>query len=184
MALSGDGKDADHKTGGPRYSLRSESVHVMNVPKDLSELFQAIASEFRAILGANLVAIYLWGSLTYDAFDETCSDVDTVVVTQRDLDDHEFSRLDEWFKRKAPANRWVARLDMRFVIDHEFLDKSSRCCGFYPYTGKLVRQGSDGNPIMMRHNLLGSQRAKSCGRWDGRIKPDFGCLKHKPACTS
>jgi predicted nucleotidyltransferase len=120
----------------------------MNVPKDLSELLQAIASEFPAILGANLVGIYLWGSLTYDAFDETCSDVDSVVLTQRDLDDHEFSRLDEWFKRKAPANRWVARLDMRFVIDHEFLDKSSRCCGFYPYTGKLVRQGSDGNPLI------------------------------------
>src|SRR5437879_6050991 len=37
---------------------------------------------------------------------------------------------------------------MRFVIDHEFLDKSSRCCGFYHYTDKLVRNGSDGNPIM------------------------------------
>jgi len=37
---------------------------------------------------------------------------------------------------------------MRFVIDHEFLDKSSRCCGFYHYTGKLVRHGSDGNPII------------------------------------
>ena len=37
---------------------------------------------------------------------------------------------------------------MRFVIDHEFLDKSSRCCGFYHYTDKLVRHGSDGNPII------------------------------------
>jgi hypothetical protein len=36
---------------------------------------------------------------------------------------------------------------MRFVIDHRFLDKSS-CCGFYHYTGKLVRHGSDGNPII------------------------------------
>ena len=26
---------------------------------------------------------------------------------------------------------------MRFVIDHEFLDKPSRCCGFYHYLGKL-----------------------------------------------
>jgi len=37
---------------------------------------------------------------------------------------------------------------MRFVIDQEFLDKTSRCCGFYPHTGKLVRHGSDGNPII------------------------------------
>ena len=90
----------------------------------------------------------MWGSLTYDAFDEMCSDVDCVAVTVRDLDDREFSELDEWFKSKGEENRWVKRIDMRFVIDHEFLDKASRCCGFYHYTGKLVRHGSDGNPII------------------------------------
>jgi hypothetical protein len=39
-------------------------------------------------------------------------------------------------------------MDMRFVIDREFLDKTSRCCGFYHYIGKLTRHGSDGNPIV------------------------------------
>ena len=37
---------------------------------------------------------------------------------------------------------------MRFVIDREFLDKASRCCGFYHHTGRLARHGSDGNPII------------------------------------
>ena len=37
---------------------------------------------------------------------------------------------------------------MRFVIDQEFLDNASRCCGFYHYIGRLVRHGSDGNPII------------------------------------
>ena len=37
---------------------------------------------------------------------------------------------------------------MRFVIDHEFLDKASRYSGLYHYIGKLVRHGSDGNPII------------------------------------
>jgi hypothetical protein len=36
----------------------------------------------------------------------------------------------------------------RIVIDREFLDKTSRCCGFYHYTGKLSRHGLDGNPII------------------------------------
>jgi Domain of unknown function (DUF4111) len=120
----------------------------MNIPKNLSDLLQAMATDFPAILRGNLVGIYLWGSLTYDAFDETCSDVDCVGVTRRDLDDREFSKLDEWFKNKAKGNRWVDRIDMRFVIDEEFLDKESRCCGFYHYLGKLVRHGSDGNPII------------------------------------
>src|SRR5438094_4540606 len=121
----------------------------MDLPKDLSDLLQAMATDFPGILCGNLVGIYLGGSLTNDAFDETCSDVDCVGVTQRDLDDRESSELDKWFKRKkAEPNRWVGRIDMRFVIDHEFLDKASRCCGFYPYRGKLVRHGSDGNPII------------------------------------
>jgi hypothetical protein len=119
-----------------------------NIPKDLSELLHAAAADFPAILRGNLVGIYLWGSLTYDAFDETCSDADCIVVTSRDLDDREFSELDEWFTNTGEHNRWVERVEMRFVIDHEFLDKTSRCCGFYHYTEKLVRHGSDGNPII------------------------------------
>jgi len=119
-----------------------------NIPDDLSGLLRAMAADFSAILGENLVGLYLWGSLTYDAFDATCSDVDLVAVTQRDLDAREFSELDAWFTNKKQQNRWVARIDLRFVIDHEFLDKSSRCCGFCHHTGKLTRHGSDGNPII------------------------------------
>jgi len=119
-----------------------------NIPNDLRDLLQAMAADFRAILSRNLVGIYLWGSLTYGAFDERCSDVDLVTVTARDLNDREFSALDEWFQHQAEQNRWVKRLDIRFVIDHEFLDKTSRCCGLYHDTERLVRHGSDGNPIM------------------------------------
>ena len=119
-----------------------------NIPKDLSDLLEAMATDFPAILRENLVGIYLWGSLTYEAFDEACSDVDCIGVTRRDLDEREFSELDDWFNNEGEHNRWVKRIDMRFVIDQEFLDKSSRCCGFYHYTGKLVRHGSDGNPII------------------------------------
>jgi hypothetical protein len=72
----------------------------MDVPEDLSGLLQAMAIDFPAILRGNLVGIYLWRSLTYNAFDETCSD--------------------------------VGRSDRRaFAIDREFLDRKSRCCGFY-----------------------------------------------------
>ena len=142
--------------GTPNISARLGTADILaqemnlptNIPPDLSELLQLMATDFPAILSGNLVGIYLWGSLTYEAFDETCSDVDCIGVTRRDLDDREFSELDEWFRNKVENNRWARRIDMRFVIDHEFLDKSSRCCGFYHYTSKLVRHGSDGNPII------------------------------------
>lgn len=118
----------------------------MNLPADLSDLLRQMADDLPPILHGNLVGIYLWGSLTYDAFDPACSDVDLVAVTERDLDDREFSDVDDWFERNG--NPWVRRIDMRFVIDHEFLLKTSRCCGFYHYTGKLTRHGSDGNPFI------------------------------------
>ena len=68
------------------------------------------------------------------------------MVTGRDLADAEFSALEKWFGESAGRNPWTEKLDMRFVIDGEFLDKQSRCCGFY--SGKLGRHGSDGNPII------------------------------------
>lgn len=120
----------------------------MKISDDLADLLRIIAAELPGILRGNLVGVYVWGSLTYDAFDEICSDVDLVAVTERDIGDREFSELEAWFANKEKQNRWVRRIDMRFVIDHQFLDKTSHCCGFYHYLGKLTRHGSDGNPLI------------------------------------
>ena len=117
-----------------------------NIPENLSALLRAMAIDFPALLADNLVGIYLWGSLTYDAFDESCSDADLIVVTRRKISEKEFSALEDWFGKLVQKNPWTARLDMRFVIDKEFLDKTSTCCGFH--FGQLVRHGSDGNPII------------------------------------
>jgi streptomycin 3"-adenylyltransferase len=118
----------------------------VTLPDELTALLSSIRTDFPVLLGENLVGIYLWGSLTYDAFDERCSDVDAVVVTRRDLDGAEFAAMDRWFRESAGRNAWTARLDMRTVIDGEFLDKASRCCGFH--SCRLTRHGSDGNPII------------------------------------
>jgi hypothetical protein len=37
----------------------------------------------------------------------------------------ESSELDEWFKEMGEHNRWIKRIEMRFVIGREFLNKSS-----------------------------------------------------------
>lgn len=120
----------------------------MRIPDDIAELLRVITAELPLILAGNLVGVYIWGSLTYDAFDESCSDVDLVAVTQWDIDEREFVALDNWFANLRERNRWARRIDMRFVIDGEFLDKTSSCCGLYHYQGKLTRHGSDGNPFI------------------------------------
>ncbi len=121
-------------------------TQLAGIPEELAALLRRIAADFPVLLNDGLVGVYLWGSLSYGAFDERCSDVDAVVVTRRDLDDAEFSALKKWFEESGGRNPWTEKLDMRFVIDGEFLDKQSRCCGFY--SGKLGRHGSDGNPII------------------------------------
>lgn len=118
----------------------------VRISENLSSLLKGMARDFPSLLENNLVGIYLWGSLTYDGFDERCSDADVIVVTGRDLNEREFSALDEWFADQFKKNVWTRRLDMRFVIDGEFLDKNSKCVGYH--FGKLTRHGSDANPFI------------------------------------
>ena len=118
----------------------------MNVPDELSLFLSELVRDFPAMLGSELVGIYLWGSLTYHAFDARHSDVDCIVVTRHDLTDREFSALKRWFQRAWETDPWARKLDLRLVIQHELLDKKSRCCQFH--FGEFVRTGSDGNPFI------------------------------------
>ncbi len=111
----------------------------MTIPNDLSGLLQQMATDLPTILQGNLVGLYLWGSLTYDAFDEICSDVDCIGVTRRDLDGREFSSLGEWFANKKAENRWVDRIDMRFVISGELSTRRRNAV-----VSTTTREGSSG----------------------------------------
>lgn len=116
------------------------------VPAQVSALLEEIAGRLPFILGRNLVGIYLYGSLTQRAFDPTRSDVDCIVVTQRDLTDAQFRRLEAWLARAPESNPWAKRLQMLFLIRDEVLTMDSKAC-LYQF-GQLARSGSDGNPII------------------------------------
>ncbi len=139
------------------------------MPKALSALLERLTKDFPSILEENLVGIYLWGSLTYKAFDEKCSDVDCIVVTRRDVNDKEFARLKSWFDKSLEKNPWAYELDLRFIIDREFLDKRSKCCGFQ--FGEFRRDGSDGNPIIWLN--IGQSGITLWGRDAKEIAPEI-----------
>jgi predicted nucleotidyltransferase len=117
-----------------------------HVPEKVSALLRELAERLPAILGRNLVGVYLYGSLTQRAFDPRRSDVDCIVVTRRDMSDAQFRRLGGWLKRASESNPWVARLQMVFLIRDEVLRLGSKSC-LYQF-GVLKRTGSDGNPII------------------------------------
>ena len=120
-------------------------------PSEVSALLRELATRLPAVLGRNLVGVYLYGSLTQRAFDPARSDVDCIAVTRRDLSDAQFKRLDAWLARLARSNPWASRLQMVFLIRDEVLTMNSRAC-LYQF-GVLRRGGSDGNPIIWMNVL-------------------------------
>jgi len=116
------------------------------IPTQVSALLEALKGNVPRILGSNLVGIYVYGSLTQNAFEPKHSDIDCIVVTRRDLSDAQFTRLDEWFQRSAGSNPWTTRLQITFLLRDEVLIMNSKAC-LYQF-GQLKRCGSDGNPII------------------------------------
>ena len=120
-------------------------------PAQVSALLQTLTDRLPVLLGKNLVGVYVYGSLTQRAFNPTRSDVDCIVVTQRDLSDAQFKRLEAWLLRESKVNPWIARLQITVLIRDEVLTMNSRACLFQ--FGRLTRSGSDGNPIIWMNVL-------------------------------
>jgi predicted nucleotidyltransferase len=121
------------------------------IPDEVNFLLKEIAAGFPVLLGDNLTGIYLYGSLTQGAFDPARSDVDCIAVTLRNLSDGEFTAVGEWLDRKSRENPWTAKLQMSFLLRDEILVMDSKA---YLYQfGRLVRCGSDGNPILWMNIL-------------------------------
>jgi hypothetical protein len=141
------------------------------IPAQVSALLKDLTVQLPAILGRNLVGIYLYGSLTQRAFNPRRSDVDCIVVTQRDLSDAQFKRLKVWLSRTVESNPWTSRLQMLFLIRDEILTMNSRAC-LYQF-GQLRRSGSDGNPIIWM-NVLKSGMVL-CGPRPESFVPEITC---------
>lgn len=115
-----------------------------SLPKPLAELFDALVLGLPQQLDKNLVTLCLYGSLTQRAFDQRASDADGLVVTRRNLSEREFARLAAWFATLS-GNPWTNRLQLSILRQSTLLRPDQGACTFQ--FGKLVRTGSDGNPI-------------------------------------
>ena len=111
----------------------------------LDILLERIEIDLPVLLGEGLCGVYLYGSLTQDAFEPAESDIDCIVVTKKDLSETEFSSLGSWFERLAYTNNWATRLQMQFLVLNELITSGNGC--LYQF-GQWKRTGSDGNPII------------------------------------
>src|SRR4030095_15045241 len=122
-----------------------------HIPNQVTDLLQELTSQLPVLLGKNLFGVYVYGSLTQRAFNPKRSDIDCIVVTNRELSDAQFRKLDRWLARNLRTNPWAARLQITFLIKDEILTMDSKGCLFQ--FGRLRRSGSDGNPIIWMNVL-------------------------------
>lgn len=116
------------------------------VPVQVAALLKDLTAHLPVILGKNLVGFYRYGSVTHHSFNSKRSDVDCIVVTERDLSAAQFRKLSAWLAQAAESNPWASRLQMLFPIKNEVLTMNARAC-VYQF-GVLKRGSSDGNPII------------------------------------
>jgi hypothetical protein len=123
------------------------------VPSVIAGTLRALTGALGGILGANLVGVYVHGSLTQRAFARTRSDIDCLVVVRRNLSDAQFRKSRTWLARAAIADPWIPRLQMQVLRKGKLLRPDTGGC-LYQF-GVLRRSGSDGNPIIWM-NVLAS----------------------------
>jgi hypothetical protein len=114
-----------------------------------------LANELHADLGRNVLGLYIYGSLTQNAFDVRRSDVDCVAVIRRRLSPAVESRLRTGLRRLSARHSWMRRLQLTILLHRELLRFNG--AGWLYQFGRLSRSGSDGNPIIWA-NILESGR--------------------------
>ena len=86
------------------------------LPEPLDRIIPALLDDLRATLGDELVGVYHYGSAVSGGFDPERSDLDLVIVTERDVDViglEPFAGLVERLAAREPE--WAGRLDLVFV---------------------------------------------------------------------
>jgi predicted nucleotidyltransferase len=82
---------------------------------EVNEILQELMEGLRAILGAELTGVYLYGSLTRGAFDRQ-SDIDVLVVTRDEMSDKMFAALSAMHDRIAVGDSWCAtQLEVAYI---------------------------------------------------------------------
>src|SRR5262245_17653076 len=105
-----------------RPNISSENIaDATGAPAQVSEVLRDLTAAVSILLGDNLIGIYLYGSLTQDAFNAERSDVDCIVVIRHELSDAQFAQLDRWLTDAAVRSRWVARLQISFLMRETIL---------------------------------------------------------------
>lgn len=111
--VAADGAAPAHKPGRgdqPTRPMSQLAPHEPTTPLD------TLVAEIRALLGDDLIGLYLYGSLVSGGFDPEASDLDLVAVTSSEVGELDFARLERMhhdFVHRHPD--WQNRLDIVYI---------------------------------------------------------------------
>ena len=90
----------------------------------LNTFLSDLGNALQTALGRNLVALYVYGSLTQDAFDPRRSDVDCVALIRHGLRSKVVARLRRELRRQDGP--WLRRLQLTILVSGELLRVNGR----------------------------------------------------------
>src|SRR4051794_16511685 len=83
---------------------------------DVNAIIDQLLTEVRAILGDELVGLYLYGSLSSGDFDPDSSDIDFLVVTAGELPPATLAALEAMHARiGASGGKWATHLEGSYI---------------------------------------------------------------------
>src|SRR4026209_1229023 len=99
---------------------------------EVDAVLRELTDGVRVVLGSQLVAIYLYGSLTSGEFDRQ-SDIDVLVVTTDQLSQEVFSAVAAMHERIAAGDSWCAtQLEVAYIPVHA-LRRYDAATSVYPH---------------------------------------------------
>ena len=127
------------------------------MPDDVQALLSQVLAEQQAILGANLIGLYLRGSLVSGDFDPETSDIDALCVTQNALTDAEVEALSAMHLRlSASPNCYARELELTYLPRRTALrwQPGERWPTLYRGSGVLAWQPHGENWVLERWMIL------------------------------
>jgi hypothetical protein len=82
----------------------------------LDQVLRPLVTDIRAVLGDDLIALYLYGSAVTGGFDAGVSDLDLVAITRRNVAEVDMSGLGRAHRKVVECDRaWADRLEIVYV---------------------------------------------------------------------
>ncbi|UFX83072.1 aminoglycoside adenylyltransferase domain-containing protein [Candidatus Absconditicoccus praedator] len=129
------------------------------LPESLKGFFKTIKKELPEILPDILVGIYVYGSISYNAFDPKRSDVDVAAIIKRKLNEEEIQKLTNWYQTKQmKSNKWISRLEMDFITLENITTNISNDTETTRFAGNKLKEKAN-----MDGAIMDWENIRSCG---------------------